>query len=225
MATPVRVLAFDVNETLLDLGALDPHFEAAFGDVSVRRQWFSQMLQLAFVGAITNHYVDFTSAQHGALAMLAEGQGVDLLAGAAEDIVGAMHTLPAHPEVDEALTRLREGGFTLAALTNSPLDVAHDQLHNAELHHHFDRVLSADQVKALKPRAEPYEFVADTYGVGPAEVRLVAAHGWDIAGALAAGCRAAFVARPGAALNPLADRPDVVGADLGEVADGILRAG
>ncbi len=51
----VRVLAFDVNETLLDLSALDADFEAALGNAALRGQWFSQMLQLAFVGAVTDH--------------------------------------------------------------------------------------------------------------------------------------------------------------------------
>ena len=36
-----RVIAFDVNETLLDLRALD----RLFGDAARRRQWFGQMLQ------------------------------------------------------------------------------------------------------------------------------------------------------------------------------------
>ena len=62
-----RILAFDVNETLLDLSALDPLFERAFGDAALRAQWFAQMLQLAFVGVITGGDVDFTTAQHAAL--------------------------------------------------------------------------------------------------------------------------------------------------------------
>ncbi len=40
----MRVLVFDVIETLLDLQALDPAFEAVFGDRGVRREWFQQML-------------------------------------------------------------------------------------------------------------------------------------------------------------------------------------
>lgn len=44
-----RVCVFDVNETLLDLSSLDPHFERAFGDASVRRAWFLQVLQSAMV--------------------------------------------------------------------------------------------------------------------------------------------------------------------------------
>lgn len=59
-------------------------------------------------------------------------------------------------------------------------------------------------------------------GVAISDVRLVAAHAWDVAGALRAGCAAAFVARPGQVLDPLAPRPDVVGADLREVAERIL---
>jgi hypothetical protein len=42
------------------------------------------------------------------------------------------------------------------------------------------------------------------------------------AGAPAAGCAAAFVARPDTVLSPLGERPDIAGADLDEVADGIL---
>jgi 2-haloacid dehalogenase len=218
------VLAFDVNETLLDLRALDARFESLFGNPAVRQQWFAQMLQLAFVGAITDRYVDFTAAQHAALAMLAERSSIELPDEVAEDIVGAMRSLPPHPEVPEALARLREGGFTIAALTNSPLDVARDQLRNAGIEEHFHAVLSADQVRALKPRPEPYALVARTFEVGLAQVWLVAAHAWDVAGALAAGCRAAFVRRPDMVLSPLGEPPDVVGADLREVAERLLAA-
>jgi 2-haloacid dehalogenase len=51
---------------------------------------------------------------------------------------------------------------------------------------------------------------------------LVAVHGWDVAGALAAGCRAAFVARPGRLPDPVAPPPDLTGKDLDLVADQLL---
>jgi 2-haloacid dehalogenase len=219
------VIAFDVNETLLDLRALDGAFEEVLGDAALRGQWFAQMLQLAFVGEITGRYVDFTSAQRAALAMVAERARAELPDAGARRIVEGMRALPPHPEVAGALARLRAGGLTLAALTNSPLDVARDQLDHADLADAFDAILSADEVRALKPRPEPYELVARRFGVPLADVRLVAAHAWDVAGALAAGCRAAFVRRPGMVLSPLGERPDIVGEDLDEVADAILGAG
>ena len=39
-AGSVRVLVFDVNETLLDLRALEPQFQTVFGDGAVYSQWF-----------------------------------------------------------------------------------------------------------------------------------------------------------------------------------------
>lgn len=217
-----RVIAFDVNETLLDLSALDPVFEELFGDASLRAQWFAQMLQVAFVGAITDRYVDFPTAQAAALDMVAQRRGVTLSADAADRVAATMRALPPHSEVGDALARLRAGGHELAALTNSPPDVEEAQLAHAGLTDCFDAILSADTVRALKPRPEPYELAARTFGVQTADVTLVAAHAWDIAGALAAGCRAAFVARPGMPRNPIDPEPDVVAADLGELADKLL---
>jgi FMN phosphatase YigB (HAD superfamily) len=158
-----RVCVFDVNETLLDLRALDPHFEAAFGDAGVRRAWFLQLLQSALVATVTGSYSDFGQVGGAALEMVAEREGLDLSDEDRQKTLGGMRELPPHPGVAESL------------------------------------------------------------GVEVGQVRLVAAHAWDVAGALRAGCAAAFVARPGMVLDPLADRPDVVGADLREVADRILE--
>ena len=54
-----KVVAFDVNETLLDLSALDASFEEVLGSAALRGQWFAQMLQLSFVGGLSGEYVDF----------------------------------------------------------------------------------------------------------------------------------------------------------------------
>jgi 2-haloacid dehalogenase len=51
-----RICVFDVNETLLDLRALDAQFARVFGDAGVRQAWFTQMLQNAFVATITSSH-------------------------------------------------------------------------------------------------------------------------------------------------------------------------
>ena len=218
----MTILAFDVNETLLDLRALDAPFVAAFGDAALRPQWFALMLQVAFVGGLTGSYVDFVTAQRSALAMLAKRQRIGLTPEQAEAIVGGMRTLPPHPEVRDAMGRLGER-FRLVALTNSPKDVAESQLRNSGLHELLEAVYSADEVRALKPAPAPYRMVAERSAVPTGDVRLVAAHGWDIAGALAAGCQAAFVARPGAMLYAHGPQPDVTAPDLTGIADALLR--
>jgi hypothetical protein len=36
-----RIIVFDVNETLLDVGVLTPHFVRIFDDAGTLREWFS----------------------------------------------------------------------------------------------------------------------------------------------------------------------------------------
>ena len=125
------VIAFDVNETLLDLRALDEPFEVLLGSASLRPQWFSMMLQLAFTGGLTGRYVDFTSAQRAALAMLAEREGVPVTAGDIDGLVSRMSSLPPHPEVPGALASLARTRLRLVALTNSVQHIAEAQLASA----------------------------------------------------------------------------------------------
>jgi 2-haloacid dehalogenase len=216
------VCVFDVNETLLDLAALDGEFERVFGDRGVRAAWFGQLLQSAMVSTITGGYRDFAAIGRAALEMTATRLGVELSADDREAVVGGMTRLPAHPEVPGALDRLAGGGLRLASLTNSTERVANAQLEHAGIVDRFEAVLSADTVRRLKPAPEPYRMAAERLGVDPGDVLLVAAHAWDVAGALAAGCRAAFVARPGKVLDPLAGRPELVVGDLDELADRLL---
>ncbi len=218
-----RVCVFDVNETLLDLGALDPQFERVFGDASTRQAWFGQFLTLWLTELVTGEYTPFGTIGGSALEMVAERQGVDLSDEDKQQIVGGLQELPPHPEVEEGLERLRDAGIRLAALTNSTQQVGDAQIDNSGLRAYFDQVLSADTAQSLKPAPAPYRMAAENLGVEIGEVRLVAAHAWDVTGAMRAGCAAAFVARPGMVLNPLAPRPDVVGADLREVADRIIE--
>lgn len=222
MAMAPVVTTFDVNETLLDLAALDPLFERHLGSAALRPTWFATMLQVAFVGGLTGRYVDFTAAQTAALHMTAARAGTTVSAPTAATIVEAMRHLPPHPDAQPALKRLVDAGVVVTALTNSVADVAEEQLTNAGLRNLFTAVHSADAVQALKPRPEPYAMVAAAQSVDLTDLWLVAAHGWDVSGALAAGAHGAFVARSGAVPIPLGTQPEIVGDGLHQVVDQLL---
>lgn len=217
-----RVILFDVNETLLDVGALDPIFVRLFGDSGVRREWFGQMLQSAFVSTITNSYRDFGTLGMAALAMVAERHGVTIVDDDRQELGNGMRQLPPHPEVRDAIEQLRESGFPLATLTNSTLEVGKAQLKNAGLDDLLEQMLSADEVQRLKPAPEPYRMAAERLEVPVESMCLVAAHFWDVTGAMRAGCKAAFVARPGQVLDPSDTQPDIVAGDLHGVAEHII---
>ncbi len=217
-----RVIAFDVNETLLDLRALDAPFAELLGSAEYRGQWFAQMLQLSFVGGLTGRYVDFGTAQRAALRMVAQRAGATVSDDSVKALVDRMRSLPAHPEVADALAQLGDTPLKVTALTNSSRAVAEEQLTSAGLRDLFDEVFSADDVQALKPAPAPYLAVAQSCGVPIDEVRLVAAHSWDVSGALAAGAKAAFVGRLGMVLSPLGLQPDIVAADIADAVTQII---
>jgi hypothetical protein len=57
--------------------ALDPAFEAVFGDRRIRQQWFQQMLQSALVASVTDACRDFTQLGRAALEMTAQRHGLE----------------------------------------------------------------------------------------------------------------------------------------------------
>ncbi len=207
-------IVFDVNETLLDLRALDPVFEKHFGPGQFRREWFDEVLKLAFITTIVGRYSDFGVIGRAALEVLEKRHGKPRTEEQREDLLSEMRKLPPHADVLEGLEALKKEGFRLVALTNSTSLSAEAQLTHAGIRYFFEFVFSADTVKRLKPAVEPYQMVAGGLGVAPASLLMVAAHSWDIAGAVRAGWSGAFVARPGQVLDALTPVPAFVASDV-----------
>jgi 2-haloacid dehalogenase len=194
-----RIIVCDVNETLLDVRALELEFQAAFGDRHVLQEWFTQVLLYSEVATLAGPYAEFASIAGAALDMIAGARGVTLSPESRVSILQAMLHLPAHSDVLEGLQVIRDAGLRVVTLTNSAPAAVQQQLANAGLAPLFERTFSVDAVRRFKPAPEVYHSVADALAVPIDQLRLVAAHAWDVVGALRAGCSAAFVARPGKA--------------------------
>ncbi len=218
----MKAIVFDVNETLLDLRAMRPRFEAAFGSADLLGPWFGQLLRHSLVATVTDAYAPFDVLGVDALQLVALKAEIALSDDGAAHVVNGMRHLPPHPDVRPAITRLREHGFCTATLTNSPLHLVSDQLANAEIADLFDTTMSIEPVRKYKPHPDTYRSGAERLGVRVDEIRLVAAHDWDVTGAIRAGASAAFVARPGMVLSEASETPDVVGSDLDAVVTGII---
>jgi 2-haloacid dehalogenase len=218
-----RAVIFDVNETMLDLGALDPLFTQWFGDPTARKAWFAQTLHFAMTLAAIREFRSFGDVGAAALAELARHRGMSLPDDAAARLREALLRLPAHPDVVPALRTLRDAGLVTAALSNNPLPVVQQQLHHAGLSPLFAEIMSVDEAGALKPAPEVYAFAVRRLDLPPASIWMVATHGWDIAGATRAGLRGAFVARPNQSPDPFAP-PEIIADDLLSIAHAILAA-
>ena len=215
----LQVILFDVNETLLDMSKLKKAVIAGFGDKSAYRQWFGLLLQYSLVATVTGQYHEFGVLANAALDMTAAKlETKPLKAGKKEEILALMSQAPAHPDVKEGLKMLLEAGYQLVAFTNSTKRVLDQQLRQAGIIHYFDQGLSVDSLRRYKPHGSTYLDAARQVGVAPSQAALVTAHGWDIAGAQAAGLATGFIARAGQELYPLAAPPVYQGKTLVEVA-------
>ncbi len=206
-----KILFFDVNETLLDLTQMKRQVgEALNGREDLLSLWFTTMLQYSLVTTASGQYEHFGKIGAAALQMVGANNNIDINDTKANEVIlNALRGLPAHPEVKQALTQLKENGYKLVSFTNSSNEGVKKQFKSAGLTEYFDVRLSVEEVGKFKPFRETYEWGAKKMGIKPNEAMLIAAHGWDIAGALWAGWRGAFISRPGAQLYPLAPKPEI----------------
>lgn len=215
-------LVFDVNETLLDLETLKPHFARIFGDGNVMREWFAQLILYSEALTLAGDYAAFGELGGAVLEMLGATRGQSISRQDVFAIKQAVSSMPSHPEVPDALRRLRDAGFRLFTLTNNPAATATEQLERAGLAAFFDRQFSVESVRRYKPAPETYRFVERQLGLASSDCCMIACHTWDTLGAAAAGWEAALIVRPGNAPLGLGPQPHLIGHDLSVVAASLM---
>lgn len=203
------VLVFDVNETLLDLGALEPGFSAQLGPGALR-EWFLTLLNSSLVENHLGRHRNFTDLAMGSALTVGARRGKDLSDRDVVALLGPLRTLPPHPDVVAGLSMLKEAGFVTAALTNTASAALTPLLEQAGIGDLLDHHLSVDAVGRFKPAPEVYLYAAATLGIEISDLMLVAAHDWDVAGARSVGAQAAYVARPGAIWGLPDEPPELV---------------
>ncbi len=220
-----KAVVFDVNGTLLDTSVVGSELHRIFGPIVTAREFYLETIQYSLVLTMLGDYLEFSEIAQSVLKANAEAHGVELQSSDIEAVKKKLKSLPAFPDVEPSLTRLKGFGIQLATLTNSPPESQAALLKNAGLDCFFSQTLSIDSVKQFKPAGSTYRFAAQKLGVSPEEMLMVAGHSWDLIGAKQAGCLTAFVSRPGEGWFATAERPDIIGPDLTGVVDRILNLG
>ena len=216
---------FDVNETLLDIEFLAPLFQRLFGDRKVLREWFGQLILYSEAITLAGPYTTFFTLGQGVLKMMGSIHNVSIQQVDIEELRTRLLTMPAHPDVPAGLKLLKDAGFRLVTLTNSPPDPQTSPLKHAGIDGWFEKSFSVDRVRRFKPAAQVYHMVAEELDVPPAAICMVAAHVWDTIGAQSIGCSGALITRPGNALLPVhgLPQPQAVAPDLPGLATQLIK--
>lgn len=220
--TTLNTAVFDINETTLDLAPVRDAVDGLVSDEGGFRVWFQRLLQLSMTTTAVGRFVDFSTLARQALEAVADIGGRTIDDAQWATVADGFGRLQPYPDVADALTRLRDGGWTLVALTNSAGPAVNAQLAGAGIAGHFHHILSVDAVRRFKPSREPYHYAAAVTDRQPPNMVMVACHDWDLAGARAAGLSTAFVRRPGMSYAPTFEAPDLHVADFTELVDQLL---
>ncbi len=220
--TAPSVLVFDVNETLVDIDSLAPLFGELFGDERLLREWFAQLVMYSMSITLAGRYVTFSALGQGVLRMLGAIHRVDVTDDDLQRLKTGLLTMPAHPDATDGLATLRDNGFRLVSLTNSPPNPdGPTALQHSGLGEFFEQQLTVDACRAFKPSPTVYRYACERIGAQPQECMMVAAHVWDTLGAQSVGFSAALITRPGNRPLPVPGlpQPDLVVHNVRQLAE------
>jgi 2-haloacid dehalogenase len=197
LTTGVRLVAFDVYGTLIDLNGLTVvtrEFAGAQAN-SVAEAWRRWQLQYSWLRALAGQWRDFIDVTRDALDSACREHDIGLTPASQRAAIDAYLALA--PAVDAAavLNAIRSRGIATAVLSNGGSDMVATSLRNAGLYDLIDHVLTADLVGTYKPHPSIYELPRTRLGVGTPSVVLVTANAWDAGGAAAADMHVRWLAR------------------------------
>ena len=198
---------FDLNGTLLDPAPLldPPEIPIAALD---------EANMMAMVTVLAGRETTFKPLFEAALRRGLERAG-------REPVDVDLASMPAYPDVPDALQSLRDGGFRLAVLTQSAVEPSETAMRNAGIREHFEHVLSAPASGAFKPEDLAYKAALEQ--LGTTDAWFVAGHWWDVAGATFAGLKTAWISRTDLAYPTAMPEPHLRATDIADVAAKIKR--
>lgn len=219
MTGPTRpqVVAFDVNETLLDLAPVSAALVELGQPEHLLPQVFARTLLTGFAATVAGAWFPFRDAFDAALA-----QATALSAADRSTVADAFGELVPHPDVEPALRRLAEAGVRAVTLSQGTPGVASAALERGGLAALVEQTLSSESIRTWKPAREVYLWGAGSCGVPPERLALVAAHGWDVQGAQRAGLTGAWFPRGERVYPEIYEPAHVTAASLPEAVEALL---
>ena len=221
----IQVCMFDQYGTVVDMQAGLTEVAAPYlrnkgwtGDPSAFVTWWRRThFENSMIDALLQReHTPYREIGHRSVAWVLERAGIPYTMDEVRHLVAQIETLRPFPEVPEALARLKTR-YRIAVLSNGDPDM----LEAAKRHHGipFDAVISAAVANAFKPHVATYTRAAEIMGVSMGDILFVANHNFDCIGAKSAGMHTAFVDRRKRPFGATPHQPDLVVADMTELAE------
>lgn len=202
-----KLLLFDVYETLLDMQSIKKKVNTLLDSKRAYMHWFDLLMQYCLVDNSTGSFHNFLSIAEATLKMAGKDLGKEVNREEADKIIHELGHLPVNEGVSQNLSKLKDEGFRLAAITNTPKEVILGRMERTGLVSYFEKVLCADEIKKYKPATEVYDWAIKKLQVEKKDVLYVSAHGWDVIGAMSAGIESVYLEQAELLYYPVAKKP------------------
>ena len=208
------VIAFDVIETMFPLDPLQARLKEAGLRGESLQVWFARILRDGMALTLTGEFKSFPDVAEAALKGLMTEHGLPAAEESVKKVVSGFGQLSPHEDVRPSLELLGAASVRAIALTNGTASITGKLLAKAGLGHLVEKVVSIDEVRQWKPARAVYLQAMLAAGVSADQMALVAAHAWDVRGAVAAGLTTAWLPRQEKRFSDVMGKPDVKGGTL-----------
>ena len=217
----IEAFAFDLYGTLLEVASVGrAAAEVTEDPAALVDLWRTKQLEYSWLRSLMGRYQDFWTTTGDALDYSLDRLGIAVDDDGRARLLGAWLDVGVYPEVPGALDALAGGGSRrLAVLSNGNPDMLEAGLAAAALRERFEHVLSVDEVGVFKPHPSVYELALKAFQLPAARILFVSSNAWDAAGARAFGFPVAWVNRAGLPFERLGATPNLIVADLAELAE------
>jgi len=213
------IIFFDVVETVFALRPLEEKLTELNLPAGTGPLFFAQLLRDAFALSASGVFHSFPEIAEGTLTVLLDSLGHRADEATIKSILGTFSRLPCHRDVKPALEKVQRSDCRAVLLTNGSLANTEKLVRNNGIEHLVDDIVSVEDFRIWKPQTELYHQAARKYACDPGNALLIAAHAWDVHGAIRAGFHGIWVQRQDSIYHPLMGSPGGQAANLVDAAD------
>lgn len=214
-------IAFDIIGTCFSLDKPKQRLLALGAPTYAFQLWFAQTLRDAFALSHAGGYQPLKQMLEAELPRTLTLLGVEATPEQRFYVVSALSELELEIGALEAFERLAKADWRIVALTNGSAESTHKLLEQAGVLQHFAEVRSCDEIQITKPHPKVYQLLRQN---AQGEIWMIAAHAWDIAGAIRAGIKTAFITSEEEYYISIYPQPDLIASSLVKAANQIINA-
>ena len=206
-----RIAVFDIIGTCFSLNRLQQQLTEFGAPTYAVELWFAQALRDAFALSHAGGYQPLKEVLAAQLPRTLKTLQIESNSAQRSQIIEKLSQLELNDGAAAAFKLLTEAGWKIVALTNGSESATRKLLESAGVQEYFSEVYSCDAIARTKPHPEVYQMIpTDNLD----RTWLIAAHAWDIAGAIRVGMKTAFVNQLEKDYLEVYPQPQIIAKDL-----------